>query len=120
MSVSIEKCEYFEGDGRFKGRIVTRNHGTVAANNIDLRIDSGGFVLSKQIVRVSIQPKNKLTYTFSLPMTSNEYAIGRTVGNQFNVLIQGSYKGLAGIEYKYSERQDYDPELRRFVPIWAE
>jgi hypothetical protein len=112
--------QIFESDGRLKGRIVTTNHGDAVANGINLRIRFGYSNFIKDITRVSIQPQNKLVYTFALPMTLDGYERGQTIGNRSNLLVEGSYKGLGNVEYKYSERQDYDPELRQFVPIWAE
>ncbi len=120
LSVAIKKCEYAEPEGCLKGRIVTTNHGSAVANEVNLRIRFGSCDFIKDISRVSIQPQNKLVYTFALPVTLAGYQRGQTIGNRFNVLVEGSYKGLGNLEYKYSERQDYDPELHRFVPIWAE
>ena len=96
------------------------NHGSAVANGINLRIRFGYSNFISDISRVSIQPQNKLVYTFALPMTLEEYKLGQTKGNRSNLLVEGSYKGLGNVDYKYSERQDYDPELHRFVPIWAE
>jgi len=119
LSVSIRKCEYSETDGCFKGRIVTTNHGTAVANDVNLRIAFGYSNFVKSINRIAIQPQNKIVYTFSLAMTSDGYRTGQTQGNRLNVMVEGSYKGLADHEYSYGERQDYEPELKRFVPIWA-
>jgi hypothetical protein len=119
LSVSIKKCEYSEADGRFKGRILTTNHGTAVADNVNLRISFGGSNVIKDIGRIAIQPKNKIAHTFSLPMTADRHKTGQTDGNRFNVLVEGSYKGLADHEYSYRERQEYDPDLKRFVPIVA-
>ena len=120
LSVAIKKCKYSEPDGCLKGRIVTTNHGGAVANGINLRIRFVHSNFIKDISRVSIQPQHKLVYTFALPMTLDGYERGQTIGNRSNLLVEGSYKGLGNVEYKYSERQDYDPGLHRFVPIWAE
>jgi len=120
LSVSLEKCDYLEPDGLLRGQIVTTNHGTAAARNANLRISFGESNFTKTFTRISIQPLNKIAYTFSLPMTPDKHKIAQTEGNRLNVLVEGSYVGLAGKEYKYAERQEYDPEQHRFVPFWAE
>lgn len=120
LSVAIKQCRYSNLIGRLKGRIVTTNHRDAVANGINLRIRFGYSNFIKDITRVSIQPQNKLVYTFVLPMTLDGYERGQTVGNRSNLLVEGSFKELGNVENKYSERQDCDPELRQLVPIWAE
>jgi hypothetical protein len=120
LSVSLEECEYFEPEGLLEGQIVTTNHGAAAADNLNLRISFGGSSFIKTLTRISIQPLNRIAYTFSLPITPDKYKIAQTEGNRLNVLIEGSYRGRAGKEYKYAERQEYESELHRFVPFWAE
>jgi hypothetical protein len=122
LSVSIKKCKYCDTTETFEGRITAKNHGTVAAHDIDLTLTfAGGFANNprEKIASVVIQPLNKFTQSFSFSMTRNAYESGQTRGNRHNVLIQGPYKGVANSEYEYHERQEYDPKLKRFVPYWA-
>lgn len=119
LSVSLVKCEHVNLEQSLKMRIVVKNHGTVAANDVKLHIAFGGSNAVKDIGRIAIQPQNKIVYTFSMPMTSENFHIGQTVGNRLNALIEGSYKGLSDQSYPYRERQEYDPDLNRFVPTTA-
>jgi hypothetical protein len=50
-------------------------------------------------------------------MGPERYATGQIEGNRFNAIIEGSYIGLAGRRYAYKAGLDYDPALRRFVPL---
>jgi hypothetical protein len=51
-------------------------------------------------------------------MTAERYATGTGAENHFNVLIEGSYTGVAGRTYPYRDRQNYDPDLKRFVSFF--
>ncbi len=96
--------------------IIVANHGTVAANRVRLWLSFGGSNDRKNIQDIAVPPKNEIPYTFLLRMTPERYAAGEIEGNRFNAIIDGSYTGLGGRNYPYKERQDYDPELKRFVP----
>jgi len=120
LSVSFDKCAYSKADGRFDGVIVIKNHGTVAANDIDLRIQFGGTNYVRSVSRVAIQPNNRLTYPFALNVSANKYDNSQTQGNRLNSYVYGSYEGLAGTKYKYNERAEFYSEFRRFVPFWSE
>jgi hypothetical protein len=117
LSVSLEDCKYSETNQTFEMQIVVANHGTSVANDVNLRISFGGSNAIKDINRIVIQPQNKIVQTFSVPTTPDRYKIGQSVGNRFNLLVEGGYKGVADIDYRYRERQDYDPDLKSFVPI---
>jgi hypothetical protein len=117
LSVSLEGCKYSETNQTFETQIVVTNHGTSAANDVNLRVSFGGSNAIKDMNRIVIQPQNKIVQTFSIPTTSERYKLGQMVGNRFNVLVEGSYKGVADSDYRYRERQDYDPDLKRFVPV---
>jgi hypothetical protein len=117
LSVALTKCEYSESERGLKFRIVIRNRGPVAANQVDLTVTFGGSNERKKIDNIAIPPKDKIAYSFVLPMGPDRYAIGQIKGNYFNALVEGSYIGLAGQRYAYKTRLDYDPALRRFVPI---
>lgn len=117
LSVALTKCEFSESERGLKFRIVIRNRGPVAANQVDLIVTFGGSNERKEINNIAVPPKEKLTYGFVLPMGSAQYATGQIKGNYFNALIEGSYIGLAGQRHMYKARLDYDPALRRFVPI---
>ncbi len=117
LSVTLRNCEYSETDGGLRLRIVITNLGTVAANQVKLSVSFGGSNDRKDIQNIAIPPKDKIPYTFVLRMTRERYATGQLEGNRFNAIIEGSYTGLAGKGYAYKARQDYDPQLRRFVPI---
>ena len=119
LSVSITDCVYSEGEELLKGRIKLKNHGTAVANQIDLSMSFGGTNFIKKIDRIAIQPKDKITHTLSLEIARNQYEAGKVEGNRINVLIQGSYKGIANQTYSYNERQNYDPDLKHFVPSVA-
>lgn len=119
LCVSIKKCEYSETEARFKMRIVTKNSGSAAANRIKLRISVDGFNDVKNIGPIAIQPHNKVIHTFAIPMNSDTYSIAQTDGHRFNLLVEGPYQGPLGHEYSYGEKQEYNGELKRFVPYWA-
>jgi hypothetical protein len=117
LSVALNKCEYSETERGLKLRIVVGNPGPVAANQVELSVSFGGSNERKKIDHIAVPPKEKITYTFLLPMGADKYATGQIEGNRFNALIEGSYIGLAGQRYAYKARLDYDPALRRFVPF---
>jgi hypothetical protein len=119
LSVSFEKCSYSKNDARLDGVIVIRNHGAVAAKEIDLRIEFGGTRYVRPVTRVAIQPGNKLTYPFALSVTEQMYE-NQTQGNRLNSYVSGSYKGLSGTEYRYNEKAEFYAEFRKFVPFWTE
>jgi hypothetical protein len=117
LSVALKKCEYSETERGLKLRIVIGNRGRVAANQVELSVSFGGSNERKKIDHIAVPPKEKITYTFLLPMGADRYATGQIEGNRFNALIEGSYIGLASQRYPYKARLDYDPELRCFVPL---
>jgi hypothetical protein len=119
LSVSFERCVYSKDEGRLVGAIVIKNHGTVAANEIDLTIQFGGTNVVRPVNRVAIQPSNKLTYPFALEMNAARYESSQTQGNRLNSYVYGSYKGLDGTDYKYNEKAEFYSEFRRFVPFWT-
>lgn len=119
LSVSFERCVYSKDDARLNGAIVIKNHGTIAAREIDLRIEFGGTRFVRPITRVAIQPGNKLIYPLALPVTRQMYE-NQTQGNRLNSYVYGNYKGLAGSTYKYNEKAEFYAEFRRFVPFWTE
>lgn len=119
LSVSFERCFYSKDDARLVGVIVLKNHGTVAANEIDLTIQFGGTNAVKSVNRVAIQPGNKLTYPFALGMNAARYENSQTQGNRLSSYVYGSYKGLDGTKYKYNEKAEFYSEFRRFVPFWT-
>jgi hypothetical protein len=119
LFVSFEKCVYSKDEGRLVGVIVVKNHGTVAANEIDLTIQFGGTNAVRSVNRVAIQPGNRLTYPFALEMNATKYENGQTQGNRVNSYVSGSYKGLDGTKYKYNEKAEFYSEFRRFVPFWT-
>jgi hypothetical protein len=117
LSVTLEGCKYSEMKQTFEAQIVVTNHGTAVANDVNLRVSFGGSNAIKDINRIVIQPQNKIVQTFCVPTTPDEYKVGQMVGNRFNVLIEGSYRGIADRDYRYRERHDYDPDLKSFVPV---
>jgi len=119
LSVSFEKCVYSKDNERLVGVIVVKNHGTVAANEIDLTIQFGGTNAVKSVTHVAIQPGTKLTYPFALGMNVATYENSQVQGNRLNSYVYGSYSGLGGAKYKYSERAEFYSEFRRFVPFWT-
>jgi hypothetical protein len=120
LSVSIKGCGYGGAppENGLKGKIVIANHGTVAANQVALNVQFGGFNALKQISKIAIPPKRKVTVSLLLPMTAERYATGTGAENQFNALIEGSYTGVANQTYTYKDRQKYDPDLKRFVSFF--
>ena len=120
LSVCFEQCVYSRDEARFDGAIVIKNHGTVAAKEIDLKITFGGTNMVKSIPRVAIQPANELTYPFTLRLTPQSYENSRTQGNRLESYVYGSFKGLEGTNYKYNEKAELYPELAKFVPYWTE
>jgi hypothetical protein len=119
LSVTFEKCAYSKDDEQLVGVIIIKNHGSVAANEIDLTIQFGGTNAVKSVTHVAIQPSTKLTYPFALGMNAARYENSQTQGNRLNSYVYGSYKGLGGSKYKYSERAEFYSEFRRFVPFWT-
>ena len=120
LSVSIKRCAYADGpaESGLKGNIVIANHGTVAANQVTLNVNFDGFNAPKQISKIAIPPKGKVTVSLFIPMTAERYATGTGTENHFNALIEGSYTGVAGQIYTYKDRQNYDPDLKRFVSFF--
>jgi hypothetical protein len=120
LAVSIKRCGYADApaEGGLKGTIVIANHGTVAANEITLNVNFGGFNAPKQISKIAIPPKGKVKLTLFIPMTAERYATGTGAENHFNALIEGSYTGVGGRMYPYKDRQNYDPDLKRFVSFF--
>jgi len=120
LSVSIKGCGYADGPAErgLKGNIVIANHGTVAANLETLNVNFGGVNALKQISKIAIPPKGKVTISLFIPMTAERYATGTGAENHFNALIEGSYTGVAGQMYTYKDRQNYDPDLKRFVSFF--
>ncbi len=117
LSVSIKRCGYADGppESGLKGTIVIANHGTVAANEVTLNVNFGGFNAPMQISKIAIPPKGKVKRSLLIPMTAERYATGTGTENHFNALVEGSYTGVAGRRYPYNDRQNYDPDLKRFV-----
>ena len=78
LSVSIKRCAYADGpaESGLKGNIVIANHGTVAANQVTLNVNFGGFNAPKQISKIAIPPKGKVTVSLFIPMTAERYATG--------------------------------------------
>jgi hypothetical protein len=120
LAVSIKRCGYANtpAEGGLKGTIVIANHGTVAANEVTLNVNFGGFNAPKQISKIAVPPKGKVKLTLFVPMTAERYATGSGTENHFNALIEGSYTGVAGRTYLYKDRQNYDPDLSRFVSFF--
>jgi hypothetical protein len=118
LAVSIKKCEYSEPEATFKGQIRIANHGTAIADQVDLTFTFGGTNALKKIDKIVIPPGDKHKETLSLSMGPDAYRLGQTKGNTLNAVIQGSYKGLL-VSYRFNARLDYDPQLKRFVPIKA-
>ena len=122
LSISINRCKYSEVTEQFEGRITAKNHGTAAAHRINVTLTfAGGFANNPRetILSIVIQPLSTFAQSFSFSMTRNAYESGQTRGNRPNVLVEGSYKGIADSTYEYHERQEYDLKLERFVSYWA-
>jgi len=119
LSVSFERCVYSKDDARLDGAIVIKNHGAIAAKEIGLRIQFGGTNYVRSVERVAIQPGNKLIYPFAFRVSAQMYE-NQTQGNRLNSYVYGTYKGLAGTNYKYNEKAEFYAEFRRFVPFWTE
>jgi hypothetical protein len=119
LSVAMEDCKYSETDGLFEGQVTLANHGAATAHEVKLQIRMGSSHGLKDIGPIAIQPRGKIKHQFSFPIGFTTYQSGQTAGNWLNALIEGSYTGIADHKYQYQERQEYDPKLGHFVPVWA-
>jgi hypothetical protein len=119
LSVCFDKCVYSKNDARLDGVIVIKNHGKVAAREIDLRITFGGTNMGKSISRVAIQPGNELTYPFTLPMAAQGYENSRTQGNRLESYVYGSYKGLEVLATSIMKKRSFTLNWRNsFLSGW--
>jgi hypothetical protein len=119
LSVSMEDCKYAEADGLFEGQVTLANHGAATAHQVKFQIRVGSSHGLKDIGPIAIQPMSRIKQQFSFPISPNTYQSAQTAGNWLNALIEGSYTGIADHRYQYQERQEYDPKLGYFVPVWA-
>jgi hypothetical protein len=120
LSVSVEKCEYFGDQAQeFDGEIVIDNCGTASAVevNIWLRFNATGFEASRNIAGMAIHPRVPYRASFAFPMKLEVHKVAHTEGNHIGMRADGSYKGIDGRIYPYSELQHYDTNLKRFVPV---
>jgi hypothetical protein len=120
LSVAMDDCKYSEPDGLFEGQVTLENHGAATAHQIKFQIRMGSSQGLKDIGPIAIQPMGKIKQQFSFPIGLSTYQQGQTAGNWLNALIEGSYAGIGDRRYQYKERQEYDPKLGHFVPVWAE
>lgn len=120
LSVAMDDCKYSEPDGLFEGQVTLENHGAATAHQIKFQIRMGSSQGLKDIGPIAIQPRGKIKQQFSFPIALSTYQQGQTAGNWLNALIEGSYVGIGDRRYQYKERQEYDPKLGHFVPVWAE
>jgi len=100
-------------------QVTLTNHGAAAAHQVKFQIRMGSSHGLKDIGPVAIQPMGKIKQQFSFPIGLTTYQSGQATGNWLNALIEGSYMGIADRRYQYHERQEYDPKLGHFVPVWA-
>lgn len=119
LSVAMENCKYSEPDGLFEGQVTLANHGAATAHQVKFQIRMGSSHGLKDIGPIAIQPMGKIRQQFSFSTSPNTYRQSQIAGNWLNALIEGSYTGIADRSYQYQERQEYDPKLGHFVPVWA-
>ncbi len=121
LSVAIERCTYDGTAAKFSGHIIVVNNGSAAARDVRLRIpvNTVAFEGVKNIGPVVIQPKDALRESFSYDMSVQTYKLGQLEGNRLRALIEGTYKGVGNSEFHYSEIQEFNNELGRFVATWA-
>ena len=120
LAVSVINCQYFGDTAQvFDGEIVVENSGTSSAREVGLQIRfyGGGFDAVKDIGPITIQPHVPFKVSFSFPMTSEMHRVGQLKGNRLGIRADGSYRGIDSRSYTYSELQEYDPALTRFVAI---
>jgi len=121
LSVSVERCEYF-GDKvqEFSGEIVIDNCGgaTAVEVNIWLRFNAGTLPeAAENIASIAIHPHIPYRASFTFPMGPQVLKLAHSKGNPLGMRADGSYKGIDGRIYTYSELRYYDTKLHRFVPI---
>lgn len=120
LAVSIKKCVYNALTNKtFTGQILIKNHGGSAAREVtlDLQFNTIGFARIVKLGPVSVQPQDKLMMTFDFPMELQTHILAQTDGNRLCARVDGSFRGMSGVEARYSELQRYEPALRRFTPI---
>jgi hypothetical protein len=120
LSVAVEHCQYFGDQAQeFDGEIVIDNCGTASAVEVDiwLRFNASGFEASWNITRIAIHPQIPYRASFAFPMKLEVHKMAHTEGNRIGTRADGSYKGVDGRVYSYSELQHYDTNLKRFVPV---
>jgi hypothetical protein len=114
IAIDIERGQYAVPDLRFTAQMVAKNHGTVTATDLSIRLAMAPH-LERQIGPLVVHANGTHTESVTMELGLNSYR----QGNAFEALLEFSYKGVGERLYRHTEKQSYDYQTYRFVPFWS-